>query len=401
MSRNLVFFALAVIFLPISLRQGQATQMQERYNVGGYIGAGVTVPYTFQPHQYPRKLPNALLDRRGNHDAAEMARAYLEAADFATGILLIDNGAIVFEGYKGLGNRYSEFYSMSIAKSLTSLAIGKALCNGRIRTLDMLVGDIVPEAMINSSGRSTIRQILMMSSGVWLTAHAGQPKFSGGLGVRGNGGAYNSGGWPIRLGQMTVADYLWGIGWEKAEQKNHAKPGEAFVYKSADTLTLSKVLDRVTGMSAAAYFDRHVWQDVRGERFAHWEQDKEGTTVANVGFQATLRDWGRIAIWIWEEIRKPGCFGDYLREATSTQIKNMRLGSGSGRTFNGYGYQWWTDNRLSPGFWGKGYAGQDFAINPKTGKILIKFSYRSPCDSGPCKPQPGIYAIFRKWNRHN
>ena len=91
-----------------------------------------------------------------------------------------------------------------------------------------------------------------------------------------------------------------------------------------------------------------------------------------------------------EQVKKPGCFGDYLRQATTTQIENARLGSGAGRTFDGYGYQWWTDNQYAPGFWGKGYAGQDMAINPKTNKILLKFSYRST---------RGIYKVFRDWNR--
>ncbi len=401
MGRIYLLRLLAAALVPILFGNAQASGMQERFDVGGYIKAGVTEPYTFKAHQSPRKLYHASLDRHGNQNAVKMARTYFAEAEFATGMLLIDNGEIVFEAYKGLGNSNSEFYSMSIAKSLTSLAVGKALCNGAISSLEKLVGDIVPETNINSAGRSTIRQVLMMSSGVWLTANAGQPKFAGGLGTNPNNGrGYQSGGWPIRLGQITVSDYLWGVGWERAENKNHAEPGEVFVYKSADTLILSKMLERATGISAAAYFDHHVWQHVRAEKIAHWEQDKEGTTMANVGFQATLLDWGRLAIWVLEEVRKPGCFGDYLREATKTQIINARLGSGSGRTFDGYGYQWWTDNKHAPGFWGKGYAGQELAINPKTGKILVKFSYISDCDSpGTCKPKPGIYTIFRKWNR--
>jgi CubicO group peptidase (beta-lactamase class C family) len=376
--------------VPATAQDRPIPRMQERFNVGGYIEVGRTTPHTFYPHTAPLPLPKATVTE-ANQDAANAAKRYMSRADFATGLIMMDHGKIVFEAYKGKGTRTSEFFSMSIAKSLTSLAVGKALCNGVLKSLEVPAAELVPETKINTLGRSTVRQLLMMSSGVWLTSFAGQPKFTGGLGHRPRTGkVYGGPSWPMRLGQMTVADYLWGFGWERAENKNHAEPGQVFVYKAADTLTLSKIIEKTTGMSLAAYFDQHVWRFVRAEKAAHWEADKDGSTIASSGFQATLRDWGRIAMWVLEQVKKPGCFGDYLRQATTTQIENARLGSGAGRTFDGYGYQWWTDNQYAPGFWGKGYAGQDMAINPKTNKILLKFSYRST---------RGIYKVFRDWNR--
>lgn len=368
-----------------------AASMPERFNVGGYIDVGNTTPHTFRGHKNPYVLFRAEGDENGNRDAARAATNYMQRADFATGMMLIDHGKIVFEAYKGQGNEASEFYSMSIAKSLTSLGVGKALCNGVLKSLDTLAGNIVPETKINEIGHSTIRQLLTMSSGIWLTTFGSQPAFTGGLGRRpGNNRPFKSPAWPMRLGQISVSDYLWGDVWKKAENKHHAKPGEVFVYKAADNLALGKIIERATGESFAAYFDTHVWQHVRASADAHWEADKDGSSLTDLGFQARLRDWGRIAIWIGEQVTKPGCFGDYLRQATTTQIKNARLGPGAGRSFDGYGYQWWTDNRYAPGFWGTGHAGQELAINPKTQKVLIKFSYR---------PNEGIYKIFREWNR--
>jgi CubicO group peptidase (beta-lactamase class C family) len=401
MRRAVIFLSLALAGFPATAQDITNSRMQERFNVGGYIKVGRNTPHTFKPHQNPRGLPRARGDDPGNRHAAAAAADYMRQAEFATGMMLIDHGKIVFENYKGKGNEASEFYSMSIAKSLTSLAVGKALCNGLFGSLDTLAGDIVPETKVNGLGQSTLRQLLMMSSGVWLTTNAGQPTFTGGFGHnRRTGKAYPAAGWPIRLGQITVADYLWGQGWEKAENKNHAEPGQVFVYKAADTMTLSKVLEKAAAMSLAAYFDKHVWQSVRGEKTAHWEADRDGTTLAHSGFQASLRDWGRIAIWVLEQVKKPGCFGNYLRQATTTQIRNARLGSGSGGTFDGYGYQWWTENSKAPGFWGKGYAGQELAINPETEKILVKFSYVSDCSrAGACHPKKRAYQIFREWNR--
>ncbi len=383
----------ALINLPADARE---IRMQERYNVGGYIKLGPNTPYKFKPHAIPRELPVATdleLSQRGNREAARSAKAYMAKYPATTGMLLIDRSKIVFEAYQGMGNKLSEFYGMSITKSMTSLAVGKALCMGVLKNLDTLAGDFVPELKINRFGQSTIRQLLMMSSGAYLTVHSGQPKFTGGLGLRPKTGEpFPLSSWPLRLGQISVSDLLWGPGWEKTENKNHAKPGQVFVYKAGDPLTLSKVIERATGMSLAAYFDQHIWQSVRAAQTGHWETDKDGTTRGNAGFQAGLRDWGRIAVWVLEQVKKPGCFGDYLRQATTTQIKNARLGS-AGRAFDGYGYQWWTDNRYTPGFWGKGYAGQELGINPETGKILIKFGYR--INKGAAGD---INKLYRNWN---
>ena len=74
-----------------------------------------------------------------------------------------------------------------------------------------------------------------------------------------------------------------------------------------------------------------------------------------------------------------------MRNATSTQIKNVKLGS----TFDGYGYHWWTGKTNAPGFWRLGFGGQFIEINPETSKIIIDFSYDL---------DPGFAGIFRKWH---
>jgi CubicO group peptidase (beta-lactamase class C family) len=234
--------------------------MQERFNVGGYIDVGRTTPYTFKAHENPRKLTRATENESGNRDAALAAKNYMTRADFATGMMLIDHGNVVFEDYKEQGDKRSEFYSMSIAKSLTRLGIGKALCNGVLKSLDVLAGDIVPETKLNEIGQSTVRQLLMISSGVLLTTRSGQPTFVGGIGFSSRRNkSYSAPSWPLRLGQISVEDYLWGDVRQKFETRHHVKPSQVFVYKTIDTLALGKIIERATGASFASYFDIHVW----------------------------------------------------------------------------------------------------------------------------------------------
>ena len=383
-----------------SLAHAAEIRMLEKYNVGGYIGIGPTKPYQLKAHKNPRPLPYANDEEfasRGNRLTAGFAKAYMEKFPATTGMLLIDRGKIVFEAYQGQGDPTREFFSMSIAKSMTSLAVGKAVCQGALKSLDIKAGDLIPEIKANRYGQSSVRQLLMMSSGAYLSVRAGQPIFTGGLGRRHKTGKpYKGLAWPMRLGQISIGDILWGQGWEKTENKNHAEPGQVFVYKAGDTLALGQIIEKITGETLAGYFDKHIWQAVRGEASGHWETDIEGSTIAQSGFQVRLRDWGRIAVWLLEQVKQPGCFGDYLRQATTTQIKTSGIGGTAKTPFKGYGYQWWTDHRNAPGFWGRGYAGQELAINPKTKKVLIKFGYR--IYSGVTS---GTSDLYRNWHKSN
>jgi CubicO group peptidase (beta-lactamase class C family) len=325
----------------------------------------------------------------------EESKLYMTKSDGPLGLLLIKKGAIISEKYAGLGNKKSRFSSFSIAKSLTGLSVGKAICNGLFE-LNTPAVNIVPEFKVNNYGISTVRQILMMSSGAYWTTYVGWGTLStGGYGKRWKGTLK---GQPIKApdslvtaGQITFSEVLWGKYWDLMEQKNVAKPGDHFVYKGMDSVALSKIVERASGMSLGAYFDKEVWQSIKPGRKAFWRGDIEGSTMGNSGFNASLRDWGRLAIWILAERKKSSCFGNYLKEATSKQIDNKKIAGSnrSGPTFKGYGYQFWVENRRFYGFCGKGFAGQWFCMDPKTEKILIKFSY---------KITPGLSDIFNKWN---
>jgi CubicO group peptidase (beta-lactamase class C family) len=377
-----VIAALAVYSASAAARD---VRMQERYNVGEYIEVGKTDPYRLRPHASPRPLTRRSPDEMsaGDRAAVAAAEAYLEKYPETTGFLLVDRGRIIFDGYQGMGGPEREFYGMSIGKSLTSLAVGRALCAGALPGLDVAAGTYVPEMAGSNFGKSTVRQLLTMSSGAYRSKGkaGGQPDFGGKL-----LGKYAGVTWPMRLGKLTVEEMLWGWVWAETRDQDIHPPGERFIYKSGDTLALAKTMERATGTRLAAYFDQTVWRSVRAAHRAHWESDSTGSALAHAGFQARLSDWGRLAVWLLEERAKPGCYGDYLRAATVPQITT---GSGA---FRGYGYQWWTDHKSTPGFWSLGYAGQAFGMDPDSGKVLAKFGYAKYG-----RTAGDLFRIFQDW----
>jgi len=118
---------------------------------------------------------------------------------------------------------------MSIGKSMTSLALGKLLCSGGIRNLDVVANTLIPELGNSGYGRSTIKQLLTMSSGSYKPFKYGQPKYKDGIGDNPVTGKPLAGEtWAMRLGQVTVEDILWGSLWHTVQMKHQNNPGEKF-----------------------------------------------------------------------------------------------------------------------------------------------------------------------------
>jgi len=375
------FWVLILLFEPVA-----ANAMRPEYNVGGYLRHNKTPPYEFKAAETPRPLearqdtlPTSLMNSFDQ---------YLKDYPATTALLVLEGGHLIYESYQGVGRETSEFFSMSMAKSLSSMAVGMALCRGDINSLQTPANQIVPEFGNNPYGRSTIRQLLMMSSGAYEPQNAGQPGFQNGIGRNPrNGKPFNGASWPLRLGQVSISELLWGKWWDQVTHKNASDPGAVFAYKSGDSLSLSKITERATGTPLAAYFDRHIWQQIGAEGTAHWETDKDGSTINSSGFQARARDWARLALWTAQQYHQDNCFGQYLRQATQSQIPIKTRSS-----FRAYGYQWWVDNKIAPGFWALGYAGQMMGIDPARNRIIIKFSHQRGKGSGL-----QIFKLFSRW----
>lgn len=307
--------------------------------------------------------------------------------------ILIDKDQIVYEKYHPLINANTPLMGYSMSKSLTSLTIGNALCNGQLKNMDTKLADVNNKMADLIYGQSTIKQLLMMSSG------GPRGTVSNG-GVPANAGfgnlAYNPLTYWYTYNQLQKYNYF-----QIKEDGNYARPGEEFSYKDLDNLALSFLFPVSGPNSFSSIFQEQVWKKYKTQDKGYWVYDKDGVINTQGSFQATPRDWARVAIGIKNSLianNTNDCLTTYLKTATTTQIKN----TGStfknpdewiGQAFNGYGYQFWTDNTsdTSDTFYMSGYRGQRIAINPKKNKIMIVFSY--------VENYMGLlYSLFGSWN---
>jgi CubicO group peptidase (beta-lactamase class C family) len=84
------------------------------------------------------------------------------------GLIIVKDGVVQVERYQYDRKPSHRFVSQSMAKSVTALAIGFALAEGRIKSLDDRADQYAPKLGGTLYGATTIRNLLRMSSGAHL-----------------------------------------------------------------------------------------------------------------------------------------------------------------------------------------------------------------------------------------
>ena len=195
-----------------------------------------------------------------------------------TGLLIMRGDQILYERYYQGSSPDSRFVSFSVGKSFVSSLIGIALAEGKIRSLDDLMIDYLPQLKGGAYETATIRDVLEMSSGTSFNEAYTDPK----SGIGGFIALFdqNKGG---------VYDY-------SRKFKSARKPGEKFNYASADTEILGALLAKVTGQQVAGYMSEKLWKPMGAEGEARWILDQPGDAgreLAAGGLLIRLRDYAR------------------------------------------------------------------------------------------------------------
>ena len=308
----------------------------------------------------------------------DKAKAILNNSS-AKAIALIDGNQIVWVGYKSPANSKSTFLSFSIGKTVTSMAVGKAICSGKLSLTDS-AESFVPELKGTDLGRATVEQLLKMSSGT--SAINPDSSIMSAEQQR-----------DMLFGKISFVDILKTPKISDAHQGllgNKRKAGEIFDYHSTDPLLLGVILNRATGTTYAKWVEKEVLIPAGISNRVIIGQDHFGYGQADGNVRMTLEDWGRFALWVKRNEEGKDCFSKYVKEATNTQISNSI--KRDGKAFDGYGYLIWTENnRQKNSYWAVGYGGQRIAWNHNNQRILIAFSNVE-------NYMDDLYWLYRDWS---
>lgn len=286
----------------------------------------------------------------------EKAKA-LFARSSAKAMALVDGGSVVWSEMKAPITPEAMVFGFSIGKTVTGLAIGRAICAGKL-TLSSKLEDHVTELASTDLGRATVRDLLTMRSGTWE-------------------GNKDSSVWNLEQAQAIGAGRMNWLDLLKTDEVSAAassafgakrKPGEVFSYKSTDPIALGVALARVTGTHYAEWVEQTVLLPAGIEGPAAIAQDRAaGYGQGDGALRMRFDDWVRLAVWVRESENQSGCFGDYVRES----MKPMTLTGKIGSMPDSYGYLTWVRGDSS---WAIGHGGQRIAWNRRNGRTLVAFS---------------------------
>ena len=182
-----------------------------------------------------------------------------------TGLLIVRGDEILVERYQyGRTDRH-RFTSWSMAKTVTAMLIGIAIDEGRIRSVDDLAAAYVPALDGTEYGRTSLRHLLQMSSGVRFNEEA-SPGFV-----------------TDDLIQFVLDTYMrvgpGGVGAVTSFNDRERPAGTKFSYSSVETQVLGLVLTRAIGRPVAEYLEQKIWQPIGAEADATFASDPEGAKM--------------------------------------------------------------------------------------------------------------------------
>lgn len=345
---------------PVAPRLEQA--FQEPYRVGSFSAMDSLAPHcTLAPSATPLPLKPATTEtpfRYRYESRSNTLDDYLQHQR-ATAVLVVKDGEIVAERYSYGRTPAQRMLSNSMAKTVVALAVGKAVEQGLIKSLDDTAATYAPELAGTLYGGTKIINLLRMASGAQYvedySATDDRARFN--RAVR-------------RLGAAKAA---------KVVTERAAPEGERFNYASAQTQMLGLVLRGATGRTLCDYVDQTIWQPLGAESAATWLINPlDGIEYASGNLNATARDYARLGWLLANDGQAQGqqvVPRDHVLAMTDAALQPEQFRPGRmqnrGSTYLGYGLQTW----LLPGsqrrFALLGIYGQAIYVDPAQKLVMV------------------------------
>lgn len=267
-------------------------------------GDGVFPGADWEVGELPSGVDEAALDA-----AVDTAFGAPDATGRVRSIVIVQDGRIVYERYHPLDGPDTVMQSYSVAKSVTSAAIGLLVHDG---LLDVEERAPIEQWSDPADPRHaiTVEHLLHMASGLEWTEQYGE-------------------GSQV-IGMMTApvaSEYI-------ASFPLEAEPGTKFEYSTGTTAILAGlVYDSLGGVAEAdAFLEERLFEPL-GITSMSLQRDQAGRWVGGFGADATTRDFARFGLLylndgVWDGARLlPEGWVDYSRSPSPTNPQ--------------YGAQWW------------------------------------------------------------
>ncbi len=275
------------------------------------------------------------------------------------GLLVLKDGKIALEDYELGAGPDTRWASFSMAKSIASTLLGAAVRDGYIHSLDDPVTQYVPALRGGGYEGVSIRNVLMMASGVrwnetYTDPNSDRRKLLAKLAPHQPGAAM------AFMGALPKA----------------GTPGSIWNYNTGETYVLGAIIEAATKKPLTQYLSEKIWSRAGMEQDAGWwTESPGGLTLAGGGLSATLRDYGRFGL-----IALNGGVIDGQPIVPEGWFEEAGQAHQIGGKTVGYGYMWWIPDQTDPihnnAYQAEGIFGQFIYVNPKERLVIVVLSAR-------------------------
>ncbi|MBD0020500.1 MULTISPECIES: serine hydrolase domain-containing protein [Gordonia] len=271
-------------------------------------------------------------------------------------LLLMRDGSMIAEFYANGYRRTTAHHGWSTTKSVISTLVGIAVDEGRISSLDEPIERYVPGVRGSAWQGTTIRNILLMRSGVKWDEHTSEitanDQFLQWIDLALD---YHSGG---RIGK-TRNEFLLAL-------PRVAPQGTAFNYNSANTQVLGWLLESVYARPLSTTIAEKVWRPTGMEADADIMTDRTGAAVASMSLFARPVDFLRFGELMRNGGQAVGGRQVVSRSWVTEATMNRRPArDAADENVGSYGYQWWS-GATPRGFQANGFQGQYITVVPES-----------------------------------
>lgn len=314
-----------------------------------------------QPSDEPRPLagtPLPLADAtisytvRGAARERELGTLLEETGTSA--FVVVRDGVVAMEWYGADHSHAAQVTSFSVAKSVTALLVLAAVEDGLIASLDDPLSEYLPELgdVDSGYGRVTVRHLLDMRSGIRFRDH------------------------DLPWGDKARVYYEPHLRELVMKLPLVAEPGASFMYNSYNPVLIGLVLERVTGVEPARYFEQRLWQPLGAEYQASWSVSRRGETLPKMesGINAAAIDFVKLGVALLDNAEPA-----YLAELTSRLRVEAHPIDPNEPDGLRYALGWWVYPATSGrpfAVAGTGHLGQYLFVYPDQGVVVARFGGR-------------------------
>jgi CubicO group peptidase (beta-lactamase class C family) len=258
--------------------------------------------------------------------------------------LIIKNDSILYESYAEDYSKNAKTNSFSMAKSITSSLLGKAIMDGYIKSLDQPISDFYKEF---EGTETTVGDLSSMASGLdWVESYSS----------------------PFSI--TARANYDDDLAETILNLKVINPPGKEFEYLSGSTQLLGMIIQKASDIPLAKYLSQSFWQPLGASDDALWQLDDSENRLAKTFccISSNARDFSRFG----------KLYKDHGRWNGKQILDSAFVAKATTARFDGepYGYGFWISDYLGKDiFLMRGILGQYVICIPEDNLIITRLGH--------------------------